>query len=274
MMRYDPLSAVRRPALSHGTLKRALLSAIFIASLTCAARAETNSQQLESARANALDIALDVLAEERVTDIARVGVGYPPGDRSVTRAQDDAGAAHAGVSNLEETIVADFTHVFTAFETQREAGPLIVELLPKIAAWISHSFDLPEIDQLPRVQFVSSAQVTAFRYQLPQPPLGQAIEQTGPYLGAGRAVVAVYDKDIIYLSDRWRGGSPAEQSVLIHEMVHHLQQRAQLRYGCPQEREKLAYQVQERWLTRFGATLQSEFEIDPMTLFLHSACLH
>jgi len=263
-MRYDPLFAVRRPALSHGTLKRALLSAIFIASLTCAARAETNSQQLESARANASDMA----------DPARVDVAYPPGDRSVAHAQSDAGAAHAGVSNLEDTIVADFTHVFTAFETQREAGPLIVELLPKIAAWISHSFDLPRIDQLPRVQFVSSAQVTAYRYQLPQPPPGPAVEQTGPYLGVGRGVVAVYDKDIIYLSDRWRGRSPAEQSVLIHEMVHHLQQRAQLRYGCPQEREKLAYQVQERWLTRFGASLQSEFEIDPMTLFLHSACLH
>ena len=230
-MRYDPPSAVRRTALSHGALKRALLSAVFIASLTFAARAETNSQQL-------------------------------------------AGAAHAGVSNLEETIVADFTHVFTAFETQREAGPLIVELLPKIAAWISHSFDLPEIDQLPRVQLVSSAQVAALRYGLPQPLPGQAIEQAGPYLGAGRAVVAVYNKDIIYLSDGWRGGSPADQSVLIHEMVHHLQQRAQLRYGCPQEREKLAYQAQERWLTRFGATLQNEFEIDPMTLFLHSACLH
>ena len=71
----------------------------------------------------------------------------------------------------------------------------------------------------------------------------------GPYLGAGRAVVAVYDNDIIYLSDGWRGGSPADQSVLIHEMVHHLQKHAQLRYGCPQEREKLAYQAQERWLT-------------------------
>ena len=107
-----------------------------------------------------------------------------------------------------------------------------------------------------------------------QPPPGQAIEQEGPYLGAGRAVVAVYDNDIIYLSDGWRGGSPADESVLIHEMVHHLQKHAQLRYGCPQEREKLAYQAQERWLTRFGATLRSEFEIDPMTLLLHSACLH
>ena len=230
-MQYDPASAVRRVALSPGALKRALFSAIFIASLTCAVGAETNSQRL-------------------------------------------AGAGHAGVSNLEETIVADFTHVFTAFETQREADPVIMQLLPKIAAWISHSFDLPRIDQLPRVQFVSSAQVTALRYGLPQPPPGQAIEQAGPFLGAGRAVVAVYAKDTIYISDGWRGGSPADQSVLIHEMVHHLQHRAQLRYGCPQEREKIAYQAQERWLTLFGTTLQTEFEIDPMTLFLQSACFH
>ena len=38
-------------------------------------------------------------------------------------------AAHAGVSNLEETIVADFTHVFTAFETQREAVVAVAEHL-------------------------------------------------------------------------------------------------------------------------------------------------
>ena len=190
-----------------------------------------------------------------------------------TNPQRQAGAMHAGVSKLEETIVADFTHVFTAFEAQREADPAIVQLLPKIAAWISHSFDLPPIDRLPRVQFVPSAQVTALRYRLPRPS-GQANEQAGLDPGAGRAVVAVYDNDTIYLSDGWRGGSPADQSVLIHEMVHHLQHRAQLKYGCPQEREKLAYQVQERWLTRFGASLQSEFEIDPMTLLLHSACLH
>jgi hypothetical protein len=151
---------------------------------------------------------------------------------------------------------------------------MIVRLLPKIAAWISHSFDLPSIDRLPRVQFVPPAQVTALRYRLSQPPPAQAIGQTRPDLGAGRAVAAVYDKDTIYLSDGWRGGSPADQSVLIHEMVHHLQHRAQLSYGCPQEREKLAYQAQELWLTRFGATLLSEFEIDPMTLLLHSACLH
>ena len=80
-MRYDPPSAVRRAALSHGAVKRALLSAIFIASLTCAARAEINSQQPESARAHALDIAFEVLPDELVTDIAWVGAGYPPGDR-------------------------------------------------------------------------------------------------------------------------------------------------------------------------------------------------
>jgi hypothetical protein len=222
---------MHRAAPTHGALKLALFSAVFIASLTCAVGAGTNPEQR-------------------------------------------AGAAHADVSNLEETIVADFTHVFTAFETQREPDPVIAQLLPKIAAWVSHSFDLPPIDRLPRVQFVSSAQVTALRYRLPQPPPAQAIGQAGPDPGAGRAVVAVYDKDTIYLSDGWRGGSPADQSVLIHEMVHHLQHRAQLSYGCPQEREKLAYQVQERWLARFGASLQSEFEIDPMTLLLHSACLH
>ena len=274
-MRYAPSSAVRRAPIPNGALTCALLSAIFIASFTFAARAET-SQQLESARGHALNSRFEHLTDELVTDKTLAAVSDRPGDQSPVHTQGDAAAAHTGMSKLEETIVADFTHVFTVFETQREAGPVILDLLPKIAAWIAHNFNLPEIDQLPRVQFVSSVQVTALRYGLPQPPPGQAIEQASRNLGVGRAVVAVYDnaKDTIYLSDGWRGGSPADQSVLIHEMVHHLQKHAQLRYDCPQEREKLAYQAQERWLTRVGATLQSGFEIDPMTLFLHSACLH
>ena len=61
--------------------------------------------------------------------------------------------------------------------------------------------------------------------------------------------------------------------MLVHEMVHHIQNRAKLKYACPEQREKLAYEAQERWLARFGPSLESEFELDPFTRLLHVNCM-
>jgi hypothetical protein len=146
-------------------------------------------------------------------------------------------------------------------------------VLAAIAAWLSDNFDLPRTDQ-PRVEFVSPTRIAAFRYR------GFAQTQTAggddrAMHDAGRETVAVYDDATrtIYLPEGWSGATPHELSVLVHEMVHHLQNRAQLRYECPQEREKLAYAAQERWLGLFNLTLASEFEMDPFTLLVRTRCL-
>ena len=49
----------------------------------------------------------------------------------------------------------------------------------------------------------------------------------------------------IYLPEGWTGDTPAELSVIVHEVVHHFQNVLRLKYECPQEREKLAYIAQE-----------------------------
>jgi hypothetical protein len=90
-----------------------------------------------------------------------------------------------------------------------------------------------------------------------------------------REVVAIYNDmtKTIFLSDTWTGTTPAELSVLLHEMVHHLQNLAGLTYDCPAAREKPAYLAQDRWLQRHGLDLEKEFEIDKFTLVVSSACL-
>ena len=57
-------------------------------------------------------------------------------------------------------------------------------------------------------------------------------------------------------------------------MVHHAQNLLGLKHECPQEREKLAYLAQDRWLGLFGRSLESDFELDPMTLLIRTKCLH
>ena len=60
--------------------------------------------------------------------------------------------------------------------------------------------------------------------------------------------------------------------MLVHELVHHFQNVLGLKYECPQEREKLAYIAQNRWLTLFGHSLESDFHMDAFSLLVKTQC--
>ena len=91
-----------------------------------------------------------------------------------------------------------------------------------------------------------------------------------------RRVVALYDNNLrtIFLTDDWLEQLPADQSILLHEMVHHVQNVAELKFECPMQREKLAYLAQDKWLSRFGMSLEKEFEVDMFTVLISSACMY
>ena len=88
-------------------------------------------------------------------------------------------------------------------------------------------------------------------------------------------IVSLYNNEskTIFLLDGWTGKTPAELSILVHEMVHHLQNVGQLKFACPEEREELAYKAQDSWLHLFGRDLESEFQMDPFTILVKSKCL-
>ncbi|HVI62197.1 MAG TPA: DUF6647 family protein [Bradyrhizobium sp.] len=62
--------------------------------------------------------------------------------------------------------------------------------------------------------------------------------------------------------------------MLVHEVVHHFQNVLGLKYECPQEREKLAYIAQDRWLGLFGHSLTGDFALDPFSLFIKTTCFY
>ena len=145
-------------------------------------------------------------------------------------------------------------------------------LLTAIALWLSSNFGLPASHDHPRVEFLPATEIVALRYgSLPgrgtQP--ANTVGQPSP-----RDVVSVYDNATrtIYLHQGWVGNTPAELSVLVHEMVHHLQSIGELKFECPQEREQLAYKAQEQWLNLFGRDLLRDFELDPFTLLVITKC--
>ena len=168
----------------------------------------------------------------------------------------------------------DYAHIFPETESST-AGVLPTDtLLGVIATWLVEHFDLPAAHEPPLVELVSLAKIAAIRYpgflqRQPQDADDRAM------LDAGRETLAAYDDatQTIYLPEGWNGGSATDLSVLVHEVVHHLQNRGRLKYQCPQEREKVAYAAQQRWLGLFGRTLSDEFAIDPFTILVKTNCL-
>lgn len=159
------------------------------------------------------------------------------------------------------------TPAFGPDGTRREA------LLNAITTWISAELSLPPAAALPKLEFVSASQITAFRHH------GFSLRQTetgAPDWIQRREVVALYDdaSRTMYLRDDWTGAKPEELSVLVHEMVHHLQNLSETPYECPQARERPAYEAQDKWLHLFGQDLADDFGIDPFTLVAITGCFY
>ena len=152
-------------------------------------------------------------------------------------------------------------------------------LLTEIVTWLSANFDLPAIQDHPSVQFVSPAKLASMRHE-DKDFLPDRARETAAYepveTARQREVVALYDDTTrtIFLSNRWTGTTPVDQSVLVHEMVHHLQNLGKLKFECPMAREKLAYMAQDRWLKRFEKDLETEFDVDMFTILISSACMY
>jgi predicted metalloprotease len=151
-------------------------------------------------------------------------------------------------------------------------------MLTDIVTWLSANTDLPATYDHPRVEFVTPAKMHAVRFggRSGSGPASTAeVGHMAPW-NLDHEVEALYDdtSHTIYLHHGWTGTTPAEMSVLVHEMVHHLQNVAGLNYECAQAREKLAYVAQDKWLAQFGRNLGKEARLDAMTMLVRTKCMH
>jgi Domain of unknown function (DUF6647) len=146
--------------------------------------------------------------------------------------------------------------------------------LEKIATWLVRNFKLPPSKQMPTVKFVDSEQLIQIRYGDDQ--ASQDVSSARHTGGGedGNSIVALYDArgPVIYVTKDWRGDNSADVSVLVHEMVHHLQHAGQLHFDCPEARERMAYLAQDRWLAGNGKSLAEMFGVDGFTVMARSMC--
>ena len=156
------------------------------------------------------------------------------------------------------------------------AGSSGQALLTAMEIWVSSQFDLPVIHEHPRIEFAPPAKIASLRFTDLLSDPGAQVEPNNRASSAQHDTIAIYydATRTMYLPEGWTGGTPAELSVLVHELVHHFQNVLGLKYECPQEREKLAYLAQDRWLGPFGHSLAGDFALDPFSLFVKTTCFY
>ncbi len=155
------------------------------------------------------------------------------------------------------------------------SGGVGVRLPPRgmvlaLETWIADRLHVPPLATVPRFAFATPHQLITMRYRAV--PGDQSGGAKAPPDGE---VVALYEREsgAIYLPAGWSGRTPAELSVLAHELVHYIQDQAGLRYACPEEMEKAAFDTQAELLAMFGTDLEEEFGIDPFTQLVRTICL-
>ena len=163
---------------------------------------------------------------------------------------------------------ADFEEMpddFQALETATVASTM---------AWVATISGFPTAPDVPRVLRARSATVAILPGDGILPNM-QAILSVLEDEESSRKTAPYYsDADrTIYVPVNWTGADVVEFSGFVHEMVHHLQNAAGKTYGCPQQRNALAYEVQERWLALFDRSLERDFGIDKDILMMSTQCI-
>lgn len=180
-------------------------------------------------------------------------VDTPELNRMIDGPVDPADFGAAKVSSSQPAGLAGF-----------EQGGLGHDLLVSMVTWLSTTFDLPPDYEHPRIASRPIIRLSALDVgDLAEATCAMSVSDLGRYEDSLRT---------IYVPSGWTGGTREEQSVLVHQMVYHLQNLAGMKYGCPQERAKLAYVAQEKWLGLSGKNLEVSFAVDPATFLYSTEC--
>ena len=139
-------------------------------------------------------------------------------------------------------------------------------LMYALMAWASAQTGIDPAATLPDVVYAAPEEMIRMQY-----PNGD-----GGAAASGIRVVALYDPDDaeIYLPLGFDARDPVDVSVLLHELVHHMQYQAGVSYACRGEMERVAYETQGEYLSSVGIDLLEAMEMNDLFLYLITSCLN
>lgn len=133
-------------------------------------------------------------------------------------------------------------------------------LVAVLTGWIALQTGLSAVEP-PHIEFVTQDTMSERAF--------------GPGVAGSPLLRALYSQpaNTVYLRKAWDADKLRDRSELLHELVHHFQNIHSLKYGCGAEREKLAYELQIKWLKEQGIADPYEFlEINAFFVVMASVC--
>ena len=130
-------------------------------------------------------------------------------------------------------------------------------LIATLIAWIVARTELGAPDP-PRIVFVPKHQINELYRGVtngerePQTMLSNIKGARNPNDPAGVQALYIRADRTIYLQQNWRPVGLRNQSILLHELVHHVQRFNHVNASCPGSLEKRAYDLQAAWLREHG----------------------
>ena len=138
------------------------------------------------------------------------------------------------------------------------------QLMFALMAWISAATGLPPAQDLPELVFNTPAELQMLHYPGAVYREGDGVPQA----------VALYnlEEGVIHLTDDWEVRDPVDLSVLLHELVHHMQASADIDYDCRGAMEKVAYDAQIDFLASMDLDMFEVMEINRLFYVLLTSC--
>lgn len=141
-------------------------------------------------------------------------------------------------------------------------------LMAALMVWASAQTGLPVPDAMPRIAMADSCEIDRLHKGDASRPCDQE----------GTRAVAIYDHriDTIFLPDTWKADSLYHVSMLLHELVHHMQDNTGLNMEtapCPgRDLEKPAYEAQFAFLKAAGLDPMPASGLNKMAYFFIVGC--
>ena len=131
------------------------------------------------------------------------------------------------------------------------------EILTALMIWIGANSTLDTNHDIPVVLFLTQEQMEQMYY--------------GEHEHEKDSLHGLYDieDDVIILPDTWDRRKPWDMGVLLHEMVHYLQDQNEIKFACMANMEREAWPLQQKYLSEIHGV---DWQYDDLWHHMISTC--